>query len=235
MAREKFQTLTEQMFYVLLTLREECCGTDVMARISNLTPRPGDGRPRHPLQPAGQLQAAGWIMETKKPKGRRRSYLITPRRGTGIGRGIPAAANSLGGLPQLHGPERRDRSMKLFDRQKKWEINLYAYYDHAGIVRHLEDMARQGWQLEKAGSVFWTYRRCKPTGCATPWCTFPQGQPSSTRNRRRSNRTSGHCARQRAGSWSPTAIRCRSSAIPRRTPSLLRRTLWYRWKTSAPP
>ena len=39
--------------------------------------------------------------------------------------------------------------MKLFDRQKKWEINLYAYYDHAGIVRHLEDMARQGWQLEK--------------------------------------------------------------------------------------
>ena len=37
MAREKFQTLTEQMFYVLLTLREECCGTDVMARISNLT------------------------------------------------------------------------------------------------------------------------------------------------------------------------------------------------------
>ena len=49
--------------------------------------------------------------------------------------------------------------MKLFDRQKKWEINLYAYYDHAGIVRHLEDMAHQGWQLEKAGSVFWTYRR----------------------------------------------------------------------------
>lgn len=40
--------------------------------------------------------------------------------------------------------------MKLFDRQKKWEINLYSYYDHAGIVRHLEDMARQGWQLEKA-------------------------------------------------------------------------------------
>ena len=52
--------------------------------------------------------------------------------------------------------------MKLFDRQKKQEINLYAYYDHARIVRHLEDMARQGWQLEKAGSVFWTYRRCKP-------------------------------------------------------------------------
>ena len=53
--------------------------------------------------------------------------------------------------------------MKLFDRQKKWEINLYSYYDHAGIVRHLEDMARQGWQLENIGSQFWTYRRCPPT------------------------------------------------------------------------
>ncbi|MCI9003389.1 MAG: PadR family transcriptional regulator, partial [Oscillibacter sp.] len=27
MAREKFQTLTEPMFYILLCLREECCGT----------------------------------------------------------------------------------------------------------------------------------------------------------------------------------------------------------------
>ena len=37
--------------------------------------------------------------------------------------------------------------MKLFDRQKKWEINLYSYYDHAGIVRHLEDMARSPLRL----------------------------------------------------------------------------------------
>lgn len=52
--------------------------------------------------------------------------------------------------------------MKLFNRQKKQEVNLYSYYDHAGIVRHLEDMARRGWQLEKAGSIFWHYRRCAP-------------------------------------------------------------------------
>ena len=37
MAREKFQTLTEQMFYVLLSLRDECCGADIMARIANIT------------------------------------------------------------------------------------------------------------------------------------------------------------------------------------------------------
>ena len=29
MAREKFQTLTEQMFYILLCLRRECCGVDI--------------------------------------------------------------------------------------------------------------------------------------------------------------------------------------------------------------
>ena len=33
MAREKFQTLTEQMFYILLCLQRECCGVDVMARV----------------------------------------------------------------------------------------------------------------------------------------------------------------------------------------------------------
>ena len=37
MARIKFQTLTEQMFYTLLCLRQECCGTDVMERVRQLT------------------------------------------------------------------------------------------------------------------------------------------------------------------------------------------------------
>ena len=37
MAREKFSTLTEQMFYILLCLREECCGMDVMTRVNELT------------------------------------------------------------------------------------------------------------------------------------------------------------------------------------------------------
>ncbi len=37
MARAKFQTLTEQMFYILLCLRTECCGTDVMEQVRQLT------------------------------------------------------------------------------------------------------------------------------------------------------------------------------------------------------
>ena len=90
--------------------------------------------------------------------------------------------------------------MKLFDRQKKQEINLYAYYDHAGIVRHLEDMARQGWQLEKAGSVFWTYRRCKPAELRYAVVYFPKASQFD-RSRRRSSGNSGSCAKPPAGSW----------------------------------
>ena len=37
MAREKFQTLTEQMFYILLCLQRECCGADVLGRVTTMT------------------------------------------------------------------------------------------------------------------------------------------------------------------------------------------------------
>lgn len=77
MAREKFQTLTEQMFYVLLTLREECCGTDVMARIANLTQGRVTVGPGTLYNLLESFQTAGWIVETGM-EGRKRSYLITP-------------------------------------------------------------------------------------------------------------------------------------------------------------
>ena len=37
MSREKFKTLTEQMYYILLCLRKERHGTDIMAVVSELT------------------------------------------------------------------------------------------------------------------------------------------------------------------------------------------------------
>ncbi len=77
MAREKFQTLTEQMFYILLCLRQECCGADVMARVSAMT----EGRvcvgPGTLYNLLESFLAAGYIAETKV-EGRRRSYRITP-------------------------------------------------------------------------------------------------------------------------------------------------------------
>ena len=76
MPRERFQTLTEQMFYILLCLRQECCGTDIMACVSALTNgrvAVGPGTLYNLLESFVQ---AGYIAETKV-EGRKRSYLIT--------------------------------------------------------------------------------------------------------------------------------------------------------------
>jgi len=76
MAREKFQTLTEQMFYILLCLRQECCGTDIMAQVSEMTHgriAVGPGTLYNLLE---SFLEAGWIAGTKV-EGRKRSYIIT--------------------------------------------------------------------------------------------------------------------------------------------------------------
>ena len=76
MAREKFQTLTEQMFYILLCLRRECCGADIMARVQQLTGGRVSVGPGTLYNLLEQFLSAGMIAETKV-EGRRRSYLIT--------------------------------------------------------------------------------------------------------------------------------------------------------------
>ena len=76
MAREKFQTLTEQMFYILLCLRTELCGTDIMARVSALTKGRVSVGPGTLYNLLESFVQAGYIIETKV-EGRKRSYLIT--------------------------------------------------------------------------------------------------------------------------------------------------------------
>lgn len=78
MPREKFQTLTEQMFYILLCFREGRCGADVMAQVSAMTQgrvKVGPGTLYNLLE---QFAAAGMIRETAA-EGRRRSYRLTER------------------------------------------------------------------------------------------------------------------------------------------------------------
>ena len=76
MAREKFQTLTEQMFYILLCLRQECCGTDIMAQVQALTQGQVNVGPGTLYNLLESFLTAGMIRETKV-EGRKRSYLIT--------------------------------------------------------------------------------------------------------------------------------------------------------------
>ncbi len=78
MAREKFQTLTEQMFYTLLCLKEECYGMDILDHVPQMTDqrvRIGSGTLYTLLE---QFLEAEMIRETKV-EGRRRSYILTEK------------------------------------------------------------------------------------------------------------------------------------------------------------
>ena len=76
LAREKFQTLTEQMFYILLCLRQECCGTDIMAQVGELTNGRVTVGPGTLYNLLESFLEAGWIAGTKV-EGRKRSYIMT--------------------------------------------------------------------------------------------------------------------------------------------------------------
>ena len=78
MPREKFRTLTEQMFYILLCLKEECYGMDILDKVPAMTNNRvtvGSGTLYNLLE---QFLESGMIIETKV-EGRKRSYLLTQK------------------------------------------------------------------------------------------------------------------------------------------------------------
>ncbi|MBE6895181.1 MAG: PadR family transcriptional regulator [Ruminococcaceae bacterium] len=78
MPRAKFHTLTEQMFYILLCLKEECCGMDILDKVPAMTNgrvTVGSGTLYNLLE---QFLEEEFIKETRV-EGRRRSYIITAK------------------------------------------------------------------------------------------------------------------------------------------------------------
>lgn len=78
MPRQRFKTLTEQMFYILLCLHEECRGVDILEMVRALTGgrvNIGSGTLYDLLE---QFVTEGAIRETRA-EGRRRSYIITEK------------------------------------------------------------------------------------------------------------------------------------------------------------
>ena len=78
MPRLKFQTLTEQMFYTLLCLKNECYGMDILDKVPSMTNQRvsiGSGTLYTLLE---QFLESGMIRETKV-EGRRRSYILTEK------------------------------------------------------------------------------------------------------------------------------------------------------------
>ena len=78
MPRVKFQTLTEQMYYILWCLSSECYGMDIMDKVPQMTGgrvKVGSGTLYNLLE---QFLDADMIKETKA-EGRRRSYILTDK------------------------------------------------------------------------------------------------------------------------------------------------------------
>ena len=57
--------------------------------------------------------------------------------------------------------------------KKKRRLVWYLPWDGAYVERHLEKMARKGWQLENAGNPFWTYRKAEPANLHYAMTYFP--------------------------------------------------------------
>ncbi len=78
MPRAKFKTLTEQMFYTLLCLKDECYGMDILDKVPSMTNgrvNIGSGTLYTLLE---QFLEENMIKETKV-EGRKRSYIITEK------------------------------------------------------------------------------------------------------------------------------------------------------------
>lgn len=76
MSREMLQTLSEQMYYILMALMEERCGVDIMRTVEELSHgrvKVGPGTSYTLLDKFLKLKL---IRETKV-EGRKRSYIIT--------------------------------------------------------------------------------------------------------------------------------------------------------------
>lgn len=78
MPRAKFQTLTEQMFYILLCLKDECYGMDIMESVSAMTGGRVSVGPGTLYNLLEQFVSAEMIQETRA-EGRKRCYILTDK------------------------------------------------------------------------------------------------------------------------------------------------------------
>lgn len=76
MAREKLQTLSEPMYYILLALLEERCGVDIMKKVEEISGGRIKVGPGTSYALLDKFLKEGVIKETKV-EGRKRSYVIT--------------------------------------------------------------------------------------------------------------------------------------------------------------
>lgn len=78
MAREQYQTLTEQMYYILLALLEERCGVDISAKVLEISHGRIQIGPGTLYTLLGKFEEEKMIAEVRT-EGRKRYYQITTK------------------------------------------------------------------------------------------------------------------------------------------------------------
>ena len=78
MPREKYQTLTEQMFYILLCLQSEYCGVDIMKMVSEMTEQRVTVGPGTLYTLLDNFVSQGFITLTNI-ENRKKNYIITDK------------------------------------------------------------------------------------------------------------------------------------------------------------
>lgn len=76
MPKRKLETLTEQMYFVLLVLKRELCGVEITERVAEITSQRIQLGPGTLYAILAQFEEEGIIRQTKI-EGRKRSYIIT--------------------------------------------------------------------------------------------------------------------------------------------------------------
>lgn len=78
MPREQFQSLTEPMYYILMSLQEECCGVDIMEKVKALSGGRVQVGPGTLYTLLAKFQEGDIIEETRQ-EGRKKWYRITEK------------------------------------------------------------------------------------------------------------------------------------------------------------
>lgn len=78
MPREQFQSLTEPMYYILMSLQDEFCGVDIMEKVKVLSGGRVQVGPGTLYTLLGKFQEGDMIEETRQ-EGRKKWYRITEK------------------------------------------------------------------------------------------------------------------------------------------------------------
>lgn len=89
-------------------------------------------------------------------------------------------------------------------KDTKRRVVFFSFYDHTGIERHLNKMAKQGWLIESITNVCWTYRKIEPKDIHFSASYYPRGSdfdPEPTEDQQTFHDFCAHTGWTYACSW----------------------------------